>query len=180
MKLTAEVEIDWIDEDGDINEEVSRKLTQTLANSILEKFSDEQAMLIAQRAKKLIEAKTEMVINTLLEQPITITHGWNKKTEYDSIMDMVEQEMTALYQGKLNSNGQCKEDPLLANIKSYVKTETDSMLKVIDKKLKDHAHIEAKKAVNSNELIKAIGYAVTDIKTRRGTETVAEKVDGQA
>ncbi|MEW8193667.1 MAG: hypothetical protein AB2793_08135 [Candidatus Thiodiazotropha sp.] len=176
MKLTAEVEIDWIGEDGDIDEEINHRLINVLADSILEKFSGESAKHIAQRAQKLVEAKTEMVINSLLEKPITISQGWNSHTDYDSIMDMVEQEMTALYEGKLNSKGKCKEDPLLSNIKNYVKSETESMLNEIEKKVKTNAHLEAQSAINNNELIKAIGYAVHDIRTRRGAQTVVDKV----
>lgn len=162
MKFNVEVEIDWLGEDDTLDEKFERRVLESLTKLILEKFSADVSKQIANNAASLVKAKTEMLINAALETPVVISDGY-RKVEYESILDMVEKKMTALYAGKLDVSGQCKKDPLLANIEAYVKSETEKNLMLIDKKVKTIAEVEAKKAVNESELIKAIGIAIKKV-----------------
>lgn len=159
MKFNVEIDIDWLEED-DLDEIFKQKLLNKLSEQILKEFNEETGKLIAYNASALIRAKTELLINSVLEKPVVISDAWNSKEKYASIFDMVEQKMTALYEGKLNISGQCKKDPLLQNIENYIKQETERLLKIVETKIKKDAAIAAKQAVNESELIKAIGLAI--------------------
>ena len=161
MRFNITVEIDWIDDDGNVDDEIKHKLIQGLSEKIELKFLKDAGSLVAQSASKLITAKTEMLINSVLEQPVTISDGWGRNNqEYDSIMDMVEKKMTNLYQGKLNVNGQCTKDPLLANIDKSVESQVKSMLAVVARKIEEHSKRAAIKAVEENSLIKSIKQVI--------------------
>jgi hypothetical protein len=164
MKITAEIEIDWIHEDEGLDEKVERRLLDALVNKIEGDFLKEAGKSVAQAANRLITAKTELLINSVLEKPVTVSNGWNDKREYDSIYAMVEQRMTELYEGKLNVNGQCKKDPLLANIEGFVKSSTDKLLKDVERIVEKHAKEAAAKEVKEHELFKTLEKVVS-IKT---------------
>ena len=110
------------------------------------------------------------MINSVLEKPITINNGWKDTREYESIFEMVEEIMTDLYTGKIKSHGECKEDPLLSNIKNYVTKQTETMLTKVQKTVESKAKEESLKAVNNNELVKALGLVVEKNQSRRGGE----------
>ena len=156
MKFNITVDIDWIDDEGNIDDEIKYRLIQGLSEKIEQKFLKDAGSLVAQSASKLITAKTEMLINSVLEKPVTISDGWRNNQKYDSIMDMVEQKMTNLYQGKLNVKGQCTKDPLLANIDKSVESQVNSMLHSVTRQIEQHSKVAAINAVNENSLIKSI------------------------
>ena len=160
MKFTAEVEIDWIDEDESIDSVMQQKILNNLTAQITSKFSEGVGNKIAESAERLVTAKTELIINTVLEQPITITKGWNDKTEYQSIYDMVEQRMSGLYEGRLGNGTKCEKDPLLGRIENYVDQKVTKLLKDVDNVLQKHADVAATKAVKENNLIKSLDKIV--------------------
>ena len=156
MRFNVEIDIDWIDEESNINEEISNGIISTLTNKIHAEFLKGAGQKLADKAELIVAAKTSEIINTVLEQSITITNGWNNKKEYSSIHEMIEEQMSQLYTGKINSVGTCKEDPLLANLKKYIDCATTELLSKVDKKVKGYASDAASKAVEENKLIKAL------------------------
>ena len=161
MKFSVEVEIDWIDEENNLDDQVKQSLINGLARKIEDQVSKNVGIEIANTAENLVRAKTELIINSVLEKPITINKGWHKDETYDSIFDMVEQQMTELYEGKIISKGTCKEDPLLSNVKKYVDTAVNKLLKDVQIIIERKAAENAKAAVKESELMKAISSVVT-------------------
>ena len=163
MKLNITIDIDWIDEEGNLDDEVKQRIINSLSQKIQSEFLMDSGKRIAESANKLITAKTELLINTVLEKPVTISDGWGRNNkEYDSIMDMVEQRMTTLYQGKINANGQCTKDPLLANIEKSVESQVKSMLASVSRQIERHSKESAINAVNESSLIKSIKQVINE------------------
>jgi len=160
MIFKIEIDIDWIDEDSTLESELKEQLIKKLSQQILTSFNKEAGIMMAKEAEALIKAKTDLLINTMLEKPVVVSNGWNSKKEYPSIYDMVEKKMTALYEGKLGASDKCEKDPLLGKIETFVTRETETLLSKIEKRIKEMATEESKKAVNQNELIKAIGMRI--------------------
>ncbi len=160
MKFHVEVDLDWLDEDLRLDESVEKKLLSLLVEKIEIGFLSEAGKRVADRAEALLKAKTEMLINSVLEKPVVVSNGWANTTKYPSIFDMVETQMTDLYRGKLNNSGKCKEDPLLKTIRGYVDSEVDSMLKTVERKARAIAAEESRQAVNDSELSKALGIVI--------------------
>jgi len=156
MKFNVEVEIDWIDEEGNLDAVVNDQLIDGLARQIELKFAKNISDEISNTAKKYIQAKTELVINSVLEKPITINESWNNKKEYESIFSMIEEKMTELYKDKIGSKGSCKEDPLLTNLKKYIDTSVTKMIRDMEKLIKSKADNIAKQTLKESDLYKAI------------------------
>lgn len=147
MKFNVEIDIDWVDEESNIDDEIRNRIVADLSKQVISKFSDGVSKQISIDAERLVRAKTELIINTVLEKPITISEGWNNKTEYDSIYDMIEKRMSKLYEDKLMTTGKCVADPLLKNIEKYVDSITKKLLFDVEKAIKIHSENAAKKCV---------------------------------
>ena len=157
MKFNITIDSDVFDEYNDFDSELKHQIEQKIQDRILADFNNEAGKQIAIKAERLITAKTELLINTLLERPITITQGWNKEDKYDSIYDMVEQQMTSLYDDKIGkSKGTCTEDPLLSNIKNYVEQSINESLRKVERKIENYANIAAHDALKNSKLLKSI------------------------
>lgn len=161
MKITTEIEITWLDNEGNLDRAVEQQLLTALTNTIQNDFLKHAGAKLAARAEKIIMAKTEFLIDSILEQPVVISDGWQKKEEYPSILDMVEQKMTALYEGKLQSKGgTCEKDPVLIKIENVVQNETTRRLKVIEDHIQKRAAGIAKKTINNSKLAKTLKVVI--------------------
>ena len=160
MKFSVEIELDWINEESTLDSEIQDRIIRKLTEQIGAKFVDNSGKAIAQKADRLITAKTELLINTILEKPVTVSSGWNDKREYDSIYDMVESRMTGLYSGKLNNSGKCEKDPLLSRIEGYVDSHMEMLERQIEKKIKSHAEEYSQRSLNNSELMKAFKLTI--------------------
>ena len=160
MKFNVEIDIDWIDEENNLDDTIKDEIISKLTKSILVEFSKGVSEQVAVAAENLVKAKTEMIINTALEQPITVTKGWNDKKEYASVYDMVEQRMTKLYEGKLGGGTTCEKDPLLGNIQNYVDRHIQSLLSDVENKIKRYSADAANTAVKESALLDAISQVV--------------------
>ncbi len=156
MKVKVEVDIDWIGEDGNLDDDVSSQIQTKLVSQIQKEFSENVGKQIAKQAEMLIKAKTDNLINTMLERPVVVSDGWNNKAKYESIYDMVEKKMTVLYDNKAKTGTACEKDPYLAKVEAYIESETNNLLRGIDASIERHARNAAKKEVEKNKAVKAI------------------------
>ena len=160
MKFNVEIELDGLDAESGLDDEIKAGVIYEITRQISDKFMSDTASSIAKAADSLIRAKTEMLINSVLEKPVTISNGWNDKTEYSSILDMVEKRMTALYEGKIIASKTCTKDPLLGQVEAYADKKVKAMLVDVEKIVIKHADISAREALKNNKLIEALGSVV--------------------
>ena len=156
MKLTAEIEFSNINDDYHMDEFLESKIIEAVASKVAKNLEEKQSVAMAMTAEKVIRAKIEYFIDNFLEQPITINEGWNETVEYESLYDMVEQQISALYTGKINSKETCKEDPFLRKLKDHIEHQVNALLTNINNAVKRHGEKMAKEAVEANTFIKAI------------------------
>jgi len=158
MKINVELDVNWIDEDSNLDETIQNRIVSMVSERIKNEFLKETGKEIADRATKIIEAKVDALIDGLLEQPITITEGWNKTTKYDSIYDMVEDQMTALYNAKFKQEKGCTEDPIVKRIKDFVSNDTRNKLVKIESQIKSIGAAQAKKEIENSNIAKALEH----------------------
>lgn len=163
MKFNIVIDIRWIDEEsGDLDQAIQDKLIDGLSRKIETQFMAEGGKKVSEAANKLITAKTELLIHTILERPVEISDGWNSKKEYESIYDMVEQRMSALYKGKFGGSGKCEKDPLLANIEKYVESHVNSKVRNVETLIERYAKQHAAKTLKESSLATTLRAIMPD------------------
>jgi tRNA(Ile)-lysidine synthase TilS/MesJ len=163
MKITMDVEIDWIDDESNIDDEIKRQLIKGVATAVEEKFCDKAKSQVAQAAERLISAKVDQLIYGLLEKPVVVSDGWNNQREYESVYDMVETRMTELYHGKFDNSSKCEKDPLLGKIEKYVDQQLSNKFNGIERMITSHAKKHATDALKESSLIKSLQAVIPEV-----------------
>lgn len=117
MKLNITVDIDWIEEDGNIDEEVKHQIIQgvkqAISSNCLAKVEAEASTQINKaidesitRAQKAIEAKAINFADEWLEKEVSITDKWGDTVECLTITDLIKKTFDNLLEKKVDSSGQ--------------------------------------------------------------------------
>ena len=167
MKATLEIDLQeafvGYGEDG---EEFSADFTDAIEQAIIKSVINQKSQYIKTTIEtkinesigsfieKIIDKKTEDMINNFLEQPITISDGY-KKTEHSSLLEYVEQKMTAMYSYEL-SGTTCNGNKLVEKISSIVKDVTANKITSELRKVEQIGRQIAKDTLDKNTTIIAI------------------------
>jgi hypothetical protein len=162
MELALKINIDRLVDNGHLSSDMEEAVVKALAERLEHDFLIEGGKMLAKRAENILKAKTELLINTILEKPVHVSTGWQTSDrEYDSVYDMVEEMMTKLYDNKFRAaKGGCEKDPLLANIQKYVDGQVERELRETSKKIELMGKVAAKQAVEESQLVKAVKIAM--------------------
>lgn len=155
MNFKIELNIDWIDEDQNLDEAVKNAIISKLVHSIENKLAEQLTKDIASKANEVIDHKVSEIISNLLKKPITVNEGWNKQETYDSIEQMVEIKLSSLYDSKFGGNG-CSEDPVLMKLKDHIAGESKRLVDRTEALIKEHATREAQRELKESQLFKAL------------------------
>lgn len=98
MKLNIEVELDWLDEESNIDDiikaEVIRDITKQVSENAIKKF-EEQALEKINKVYEKVETKIDELVtkefNSFMNKPIKITDQWGDvKKEYNNVSEMIK------------------------------------------------------------------------------------------
>jgi len=116
MKIQITVDVDYIDEEGNIDDEVKASIIQGVKDSIskdcLSRVETEASTQINQAisesiasAKKLIEGRAIKVVEDWLDNEITPTDKWGEQLDPIKIMDLIKQTFDGLLNKRVDSSG---------------------------------------------------------------------------
>ena len=161
MLAKIEINLAWLDDNGEIKEKYEDRLVDAMARQLEENYLHEAGEILARKAEALIRAKTEMLVASVMEAPLVIREPFRQDETYPSIYDYIEKQMIALYSGKFSSkNGTCTKDPIVSQIENHVAEKVRAMLSKIESLVKVEASRAAEKSINENKLIQALGVVV--------------------
>lgn len=117
MKLNISVEIDWLDEEGSIDDIVKEEIISGVKNAISKdclnnvKAQASKAIDLAinnsiASAQKEIEAKAVQFADDWLEKEVTITDKWGDTQDCLTITDLIKKSFDNLLNKKVNDRGE--------------------------------------------------------------------------
>lgn len=116
MKLNITVDLDWIEEDGSIEEEVRHQIIQGVKNSIssqcLSKVEAQASKSIDAaieesigKAQLAIESKALSFAEEWLEKEVTITDKWGDTADCLTITDLIKRTFDQLLEKRVDKDG---------------------------------------------------------------------------
>ncbi|HEM7189675.1 TPA: hypothetical protein U2I61_004213 [Providencia rettgeri] len=116
MKLNITVDLDWLEEDGNIDEEVKYQIIEGVKGAIskqclakVEKQASEQINKAIDEsimsAKKAIEQKAIAFADEWLEKEVTVTDKWGDVQDCLTITDLIKRTFDNLLEKKVNDQG---------------------------------------------------------------------------
>jgi hypothetical protein len=167
MKLNITVDVDWIEEDGSIDEEVKYQIINGVKNSIsaqcLAKVESEASKQIdvaikdsIEKCRKNIEEKAIAFANDWLENEVTITDKWGDPKQTLTITDLIKRTFDGLLERKVSKDGkfsdgygsdmtlikyltgQRVEDVVSAKLKDFSKQIDDQITKAVNSGIREN------------------------------------------
>ena len=116
MKLNITVDIDWIEEDGSIDEEVKHQIINGVKSSIskqcLDKVEKEASKKIdaaideaISKARSSIESRAIAFADDWLENEVTITDKWGDPKDSLNIKDLIKRTFDNTLEKKVDKDG---------------------------------------------------------------------------
>ncbi len=167
MKIKIEVDVEWLEEDGSIDEEVQHQIINGVKNAISrdcltkveKKASTEIDKAINESigiAKETIADKAIKFADEWLEKEVTITDKWGDTVECVTITQMIKNQFSRLMEQKVNSEtgkfdsnyGGTRLIDWLTGVK--IKKIVAEKLKGINKQIDDQVTKEINKGIREN------------------------------
>jgi glutathionylspermidine synthase len=113
MKLNISVEVDWISEDGNIDDEVKNEIIQGVKKAIsescmvdMEKQSKEAFNSAVASAASKIDARALEFAEEWLENEVTITDKWGDAKDTLTVKDLIKKSFDNLLERSVNGRGE--------------------------------------------------------------------------
>lgn len=112
-KFNIEVELDWLDEDGAIDEVLKNEIIDTVTSKVaaqtvagIDKQLDKIIQTQSEKAEQLVSERLNDMLEDFMTRPRTITDQWGdvKKTNI-SVVDMLKEACDNFIEGKVDEQG---------------------------------------------------------------------------
>lgn len=134
MKLNLEVELDWIDEEMNIDETIKQNIIGSITDKIkdnVQKQIDKQLNdILSKTVIAKISEMTENIFTNFINQSVTITDGYGSKIKcYNNITEIIKEKFDKFLTERVDRDGR----------PSTYDNKWSRMEYIVDKQLKDFA-----------------------------------------
>ena len=179
MKLNIQVELEWLDEEGNLDDEVQHQIISGVKQAI----SKDCLSLVEKKTQKSIDDGMESAINLMkdkvseffedwLNNEAVITDKYGDKVEEGSLKDIIKREFSNCMNERVGSDGKAAssynskytrlEFVTGKKVKEIVDEYLSSYGKDIDKTIKENIEQGIKSRVSNKFAEMVIGYAKQD------------------
>ena len=176
MKINITVDVDWIEDDGSIDEEIQHQIITGVKDSIskqcLAKVQKEASTRIDKAieesitsVQKSIEEKAIAFADDWLENEVTVTDKWGDTQDSLTIKDLIKKTFDRLMERKVDSHG---------NFESGYNGKM-SLLKYLTNNRVEHIVAEKLKGFNKNiddQITKAVNAGIRENVSNKFAEMV--------
>jgi CRISPR/Cas system-associated endonuclease Cas3-HD len=169
VKFKCEVEIDWIDEEDNLEDKVKREIAREVVKQIKEKDFDPILNMATETLKEKVDALAQETLDKFMDRKIVITDKWgNIEEQYGNVDELLQDKFDNYILEEVDSNG--KPNPkkncsfngtpriihtMDRKIKAACDKFSESVLYDVDKRITNRLDKSLKEKV-SNTLVKKI------------------------
>ena len=144
MKFNIEVEVDWIGEEGNIDEVIKKEISDHVVNTITSKIEKEMEERATAAISDKVDDMCNNLINEFLSRKINVTDSWGKAIIVDTtIEDILKKRFEEFWNTVVDEKGRSGCD-------GYGKKQTRTMW-AIDDIVKVHAERFVKAVTDDTE-----------------------------
>lgn len=141
MKLKVEVDLEWIGEEGNIDEEVKSQIISGICSKINKVSQDEIVKKvndkIAKECDALINQRITEILNEFVSKEIKVTDQWGDVKQEIKIADLLKKRFDSFMTEKVDGEGKA----------STYGTKYIRMEWIIDKRVRDYCAVKTKEMV---------------------------------
>jgi len=153
MKMTVEVELNWLGEDGDIDAAIRDSIAEKCLERIPEKAKENLQKYVDSQFKHKIDGLINEVLSGFMDRNIVVTDQWGDEvSRYESVREMLKEKFNTFMSEKVDTNGKAVD---LKNCGYNSKPRVEYMISKIVPSTQDMTDSIIKKALTSlNEVMK--------------------------
>jgi len=145
MKMNVEIEIDYIDEDGNLDDSIKTEIIEKLSKQIQEKVKNEVSETITTAAQKTAQEACETMLDDFINKTFNVTNQWGDEIQTNvSIREIIKRKFEEYWKELVDSRGGSKERFGSGPYQERVKW-------LIDKEIEVHSKEFAKTLTNDTE-----------------------------
>ena len=141
MKFNVDVEIDWLEEGGTIDEEVKKQIINGISSRINKQSQEDMTKAvekeISTKVSALLDAKMNEILEDFLKRGVKITDQWGAVKKEIVIEDLVKEKFDKFMTAKVDSDGR----------ESDYGSSMPRIDWILNKRVVAHCQAEAKKIV---------------------------------
>ena len=166
MKMNVVIELDWLGDDGNVDEfvkeEIASRVQSLVSKKVISEIETKSGMAINDITKNLIEnaeknisEKFTALFDLWIKEPIEVTGKWGEPSFSGTIFDLMKKRFDEYVKnGKTRIQGTYKDVPMydfiIGNyVKDYVEKQVGDLSKDIDKKIKEAIDDNLKNKIGS-------------------------------
>ncbi len=154
MKLNLEIELDWIDDEMNLDDVVKSQIISGITNKInqkvLSKIEDKVDNIIDKTIVSRINKATDKTFKDFLKRPVSITDGYGDtieqyknisellKMRFDNFMTQTVDENGKSYDGGYSKKYRRLEFIIDKQLKDFANEFTTDAVKTVSKEIKEH------------------------------------------
>ena len=159
MKVNLEIELPYITEDGEIENDIQEQIVNGAIGKMYQSLDAKIKPLIDKAAVDLINRKVEEILTNFMDKPVVVSTGY-KAENYPSLIAMIEQKFASLYDMKFAQTGTCNgQDPILKKIEDKINYQVNSLVSNMNSKIEKEAKIIAEKTVKESSMYQVLEKA---------------------
>lgn len=111
MKFNIAVEIDWIGEEGNIDEVIKKEITSRVVDTVCKKIDKEMEVKAAEAINEKVDDMCDNLIQEFLKRKITVTDEWGKEILVDTtIEDIIKKKLQEFWSVPVDESGRSGRD----------------------------------------------------------------------
>ncbi len=156
MKISVEIDLPWLDENGHLIDEMEYNVIEAITRRVNAQILIDLKPKIDTVMDASINSAIENILDGYLSKPVTISNGF-KKDEYESVYDMVEKKFGALYDAEIKrTSNTCGTDPILIKLDAKIKQQMQQLFSQIETKIDKESKIIAAQTLKESSLYAAM------------------------
>lgn len=106
MKFKIELEIDWIDEESNLDETVKQEIIAKISNSIKSGMKEEIKKTCLERISGQVDIWIVDQLNSFCDRRIAVTDKWGDAVEHhESVTEMFKSKFDEMFNASVDKNG---------------------------------------------------------------------------
>lgn len=167
MKMTMEIDLDWIEEDGSIDDVVKKQIAVSVAEKIKEEATEDLLKQAEGYVTERIDAFVTDILNRFMNHEVRVTDRYgDTKARFDNVEEMLKERFDNFLTESVDENGRTTDrcnyrdsttrvDYLIdARIKKQTEAFVNTVSREVDNKIKAALTAEVKKQLSDNLLSK--------------------------
>ena len=155
MKMNLEIEIDFVNDDYSLEDSFRDEVKRSVVTRVESEVIKQVQPIIDKSINDSIKNTIDGLLNNYLSNPVVVSNGY-KTENYDSVLAMIEQKFTSLYDEKFRNKQGCTKDPILEKIAKEITTRVNMLIDEMSTKIKREGDRIANEAIKNSGLSKAI------------------------